>query len=314
MMHKKTGALLALLGVLVAAPVFAFRSIGEPAGHINDFADIIPEQTEIFLEERLQNFEKEDGAEVAVVTVPSLEEDTIENYAVELFADWGIGKASVDNGVLLLVAPNERELRIEVGYGLEGNLTDALSHQIIQNDIIPSFKNDDYPEGIVAGVESITQAVQGVYDPSMFDEAKKSIPWGDMILWIGLFVLYVGVWIFVEVAKALADSHAIWPGGLLGLMFGLFLGLFLVAAIGVLFWLVISIGLGLIGLFIDYLFSRNEKMNKRIQKMYKKHEKERKQHGFWGGFFGGGSSSGGSSGFGGFGGGMSGGGGSSGRW
>src|SRR5688572_33269944 len=96
-----------------------------PSGHVNDFAQVLTEDDRVYLENFLRSIERDTTAEVVVATVTSLDGMTIEEYANRLFADWGIGKRQRDNGVLLLVAPNDREVRIEVGYGLEGTIPDG---------------------------------------------------------------------------------------------------------------------------------------------------------------------------------------------
>ena len=95
-----------------------------------------------------------------VATVSSLEGREIEEYGYQLGRHWGIGQSEANNGLILLVAPNERKVRIEVGYGLEGIMTDALSHQIIERDILPRFRQDDYPGGIIAGADAIIAQLQ----------------------------------------------------------------------------------------------------------------------------------------------------------
>ena len=94
------------------------------------------------------------------MTVPSLEGIPVEDYAVRLFKEWGIGQAKQDNGVLVLVAPNEREMRIEVGYGLEGILPDGLAGQIIRDQFIPRFRDNDYNGGIRDGVARVVEIVE----------------------------------------------------------------------------------------------------------------------------------------------------------
>src|SRR6185295_16176706 len=107
------------------------------------------------LEQQLSEFEHSTSNEIAVVTVPSLEGDTIEDYAVRLFKEWGIGKKGKDNGILILVAPNERKVRMEVGYGLEPQLTDGMAGQIIRENMTPYFRQAQYGQGIIAAIEAI---------------------------------------------------------------------------------------------------------------------------------------------------------------
>ncbi len=130
-----------------------------PNRFVQDFAHIIPDQEEARLEQRLEAYEMATSIEIAVVTVTSLEGETIEMYTVDLAESWGVGKKNKDNGIVFLTAPNERATRIEVGYGLEPDLTDLRSHRIIEEQIIPHFKEGKFPEGISAGVEGILAAL-----------------------------------------------------------------------------------------------------------------------------------------------------------
>jgi uncharacterized protein len=124
-------------------------------GRIVDQANIIPRETREALETKLADLEAKSGIQLVVATVTSLDGQEIEPYANELFRHWQLGEKAKNNGVLLLVAPHERRVRIEVGYGLEGTLTDALSAVIIANAIAPRFKAGDFGGGIARGVDDI---------------------------------------------------------------------------------------------------------------------------------------------------------------
>jgi uncharacterized protein len=123
---------------------------------VNDFAGIIDNTSKTQLTNIITQFDKTSKNELAVVTVPSLEGEPIENYAVALFKKWGIGKKNEDNGLLLLVAPNDKEVRIEVGYGLEPYINDAVAGRIIRDTMIPHFRNGHFGLGIVNGVVELT--------------------------------------------------------------------------------------------------------------------------------------------------------------
>src|SRR6266566_9242813 len=127
----------------------------ELTGRIVDQADIIPAATRSTIEPKLADLEAKSGIQLVVATVGSLEGLEIEPYANELFRSWKLGEKTKNNGVLLLVAPNQRKVRIEVGYGLEGTLTDALAKVIIANAITPRFKAGDFGDGISRGVDDI---------------------------------------------------------------------------------------------------------------------------------------------------------------
>src|SRR4249919_2092964 len=125
------------------------------SGRVVDQANIIQPATRSAIEQKLADLETKSGIQIAVATVTSLEGQDIEPYANELFRTWQLGEKSKNNGVLFLVAPNERRVRIEVGYGLEKTLTDALSKVIIVNAITPRLKTGDFGGGIARGVDDI---------------------------------------------------------------------------------------------------------------------------------------------------------------
>jgi uncharacterized protein len=129
------------------------------AALVQDNAHIIKVTDRQKMAQWIEELEDKTSAQVAVVTVATLGQVPLEEYAATLFAKWGIGQKKKDNGILLLVAPNERVLRIEVGYGLEAVVTDAISGQIINSVIIPEFKEGRYSEGILKGVWNIISVV-----------------------------------------------------------------------------------------------------------------------------------------------------------
>jgi len=137
----------ALLLLAVAAAVVA-ANFPALTGRIVDAAQVISASARAAIEPKLADLESKSGIQLVVATVKSLEGQDVESYANELFRTWKLGEKAKNNGVLLLVAPNERKVRIEVGYGLEGTLTDALSSVIITNALIPRFKTGDFSGGI----------------------------------------------------------------------------------------------------------------------------------------------------------------------
>jgi len=150
--------ILFLLLLIVFAPgLLHAQDIELPdyTGYVNDFAKVIDADTVSRLESLISQIEAETTAEIAVVTIESLQGKVIEDYAIELFSQWGIGKEDQDNGVLLLVAIEDRTLRLEIGYGLEGAITDVESKRILENSVIPQFKEGNYSQGIYAGVEAV---------------------------------------------------------------------------------------------------------------------------------------------------------------
>ncbi len=154
---RNLGCTSACLALTLLALLSAAFAINFPAltGRVVDQANIIPADSRAAIEAKLADLEAKSGIQLVIATVSSLDGQEIEPYANELFRTWKLGEKTKNNGVLLLVAPNERRVRIEVGYGLEGTLTDALSQVIIANAITPRFKTGDYAGGITRGVDDI---------------------------------------------------------------------------------------------------------------------------------------------------------------
>ena len=145
---------------LIAAPALAQPEFPELTGRVVDNADIIPADVEAELTAKLEALETQTQRQLVVATVESLQDYEDSDYGYQLGRAWGLGDAERNDGAILLVAPNERRVRIEVGYGLEPYLTDAMSSLIIQNNVLPQFRNDDYPGGIVAGTDAIIEQLQ----------------------------------------------------------------------------------------------------------------------------------------------------------
>ena len=151
-----------LLSIVFVAAVGA-AEFPKLTGRVVDEAGILHPNTVRALSRHLEAHENAGGNQVVVATVKSLGGDSIEGYGVDLGRAWGIGQEGEDNGVILLVAPAERDVRIEVGYGLEGDLPDAIASAIINADILPRFRQGDYDGGVAAGVTGIISALGGEY-------------------------------------------------------------------------------------------------------------------------------------------------------
>lgn len=143
------------IATLISGILLAVVMPQDESLRIHDFAGLLSAEQRQSLETLVRDVERQTTAQIAVVTVRSLEGRTVESYANELFNTWGIGQHDVNNGVLFLIAPQERRMRIEVGFGLEPLLTDALCGEIRDTHIIPRFKNQDYPGGIIAGTRQL---------------------------------------------------------------------------------------------------------------------------------------------------------------
>lgn len=274
-------------------PAVAFAQVGAPRGYVNDFAGMFAPGEVADLETKLAAYAQSSGNEIAVVTVPSLGGVPIEDYAEKLFQEWGIGKAKEDNGVLLLIARDDRAVRIEVGYGLEPELTDLESKAIIENIIVPEFRDGRYGEGVKRAVDAMMSALTSQERPwidKVYDEQPAfHFEW----FWLLFFVL---IWF----ASILGRSKSWWAGGVLGGVIGVILGF----AFGFLWTGIMAIVfLVPLGLMFDFFVSRAYRIGK-----------ETGHFPWWVGGGGGGHGGFGGGGFGGFGGGHSGGGGASGRW
>jgi uncharacterized protein len=197
--------IIGLFGLVVFTTAAFAQSLTFPAlsGRVVDDANILDPATRTALTEKLTALEDKTTDQFVVVTVKSLQGQTIENYGYQLGRHWGIGQKGKNNGVLLIVAPNERAVRIEVGYGLEGTLTDALTKVIIENVITPRFRANDYAGGITRGVDDVALVLSG--DAELFKqrtavkEALRKHSSDDesallsTLLWFGLIAFIVFV-------------------------------------------------------------------------------------------------------------------------
>ncbi len=286
---------LALCLFLAGSAAVLAQDFPRPQGHVNDFASLLSSSARDSLEAQLTRLEQETGAEVAVVTVADMDGTYIEDYAVRLFEEWGIGKKSQDNGVLFLVAVAERKARIEVGYGLEPIITDARAGRILDERVLPSFRTDSYETGIVQGTAAIEEYVRNGTPPGPLEDNPVETLLGDytmVMVILGIITMYL--------MGFMARSKSVWLGGIWGGIVGVIIGLILGSVAATLLLPVASGGLGTL---LDLLLSRN----------YKARSGRGMSTSWWGsggGFRGGG----GGGGFGGFGGGHSGGAGASRGW
>lgn len=158
----KTARMLILAGSLCCS-FFASAELAVPAlsQHVTDQTGTLNTEQQSSLEQTLQSFEEKKGSQIAVLIVASTAPETIEQYSLRVAEQWKLGRKKIDDGAILVIAKNDRTLRIEVGYGLEGALNDATSKRIISETIIPQFKQDNYFGGISAGINQMIQVVNG---------------------------------------------------------------------------------------------------------------------------------------------------------
>jgi uncharacterized protein len=164
---RRALAVLPLFLLAIAVSHAAEPEFPPLTGRVNDRAGLLSERDEGELTAALARFETETTNQIVIATLESLQELPIEEYGYQLGRHWGIGQEGKDNGALLIVAPEEREVRIEVGYGLEGELTDAQSRTIIETRILPHFRQGDFAAGIKAGVAAMIETLGGGYDPAL---------------------------------------------------------------------------------------------------------------------------------------------------
>jgi uncharacterized protein len=289
----------------------------KPQGWVSDFANILSDEVKTQVNSLIRDTKKSTGAEMAVVTISSLEGMTVEEYAVKLFEKWGIGEKGRDNGVLLLVAPNERKVRIEVGYGLEPVITDSRAGDIIRGTILPFFKAGDYNQGILQGSMHIAALITGKdYVPSTPiptpEPQTHSEPWTVKVGVMLFFALFLTIG-FLILGSALRQKGQgflrIWGAGFGGIP--LFMSLAFAAVMGFPIYILPA--------WAACMFVIGISSGKKI--LHSAFASGASSSGKGRGFFSGGSSSGssfggfsGGSSFGGFSGGSSGGGGASGSW
>lgn len=162
---RRFGVFLILVSTLTLGAADPAHALDVPAltGRIVDLAHVLPASTQESLSARMAAHEAETSNQVAVLILPSLEGEPLEEFSHQVATTWKLGGKGTDNGVLLLVAIQERKIRIEVGYGLEDVLTDARSARIIRNDMVPRFRFGDFPGGVSAGVDAILRTIEGTY-------------------------------------------------------------------------------------------------------------------------------------------------------
>lgn len=296
---KKNSRIFAFTFLIAVPLLFAISGLAlevpDLKSRVNDYADMLSPETKSILETKLKELEKSDSTQLAILTIPSLEGDAIENFSIRVAEKWKIGQKKLDNGAILLISKNDRKIRIEVGYGLEGKLTDLISARIIRDVIAPNFKKGNFDQGVLDAIDAITSVVKGEFTAKDAQGKKEDSEgfFSKNIVYILIFVIF-----FLGAAGAIKRILAGILGGVIFPVAGLI-------ALPFTLWLLLLIPAGfLAGMLITTILSGIGRDG---------------GGGFFGGGFHGGSggfSSGGDSSFGGFdgGGGSFGGGGASGDW
>jgi uncharacterized protein len=220
---------------------FAQKPVPELWGlQVHDEAKVLSQQTADLLENRLRAYEDSTSNQIAILIVKSLDGEPIEEYSLHVAEKWKLGQEKKDNGVLLLISVDDRKMRIEAGYGLEGVLTDALCSRIIRNEIAPHFRKDDYEGGVTAGIDAIIKGIGGEYSAEdAGEDSMADLSWKEKLL-LGAFVFGIlGIFTFVGLIVPgcggwflyafLVPFYAIFPAILLGVKGGLtLLGVYMV--------------------------------------------------------------------------------------
>ncbi|OGA24642.1 MAG: hypothetical protein A3I02_01650 [Betaproteobacteria bacterium RIFCSPLOWO2_02_FULL_67_26] len=215
-MIKNTLPRAALAAVLLFAPAFAAGQVPVPplAARVTDLTGTLSGEQRAAVEARLAELESRKGSQVAVLLVPTVQPETIEQYATRVFDQWKLGRKGVNDGVLLAIARNDRKLRIEVGYGLEGAIPDAYAKRIIEEDITPRFRQGDFFGGVSAGVDRIVKLVDGeAMPPPERPALSRDSDYPDL-----LFYGFVAVLVLGGVLRALFGR--LLAAGIIGLAAG----------------------------------------------------------------------------------------------
>lgn len=237
-------ALLAWLLFATLALAQALRPVPPLAGRIVDTTGTLTASQQSTLDARLREFEQRKGSQIAVLIVPATAPEAIEQYSIRVAEQWKIGRGKVDDGAILVIAKDERALRIEVGYGLEGALNDATSKRIVDDIIVPHFRSGDFYGGIAAGLDAMMRVIDGEPLPAPPQTSPaQSNPIGMLPL------LFFAALIVGGVMRALfgRGKGAFIAGGLLGIAAWLLSGVLLLGLFGAFIAFVVTLGGGRMG-------------------------------------------------------------------
>jgi uncharacterized protein len=198
-------AILAFLAVC-SPPLLTAQDLPSAEGYVNDFADVIPADDERSMRGIIEAVRDQTGAEIAVVTVESMEPyPTIEDYGIALAEEWGVGSAPDDAGAILILALNERRVRIEVGYGLEGAIPDGRAGQILDDYVLPDLRDNRFGPGLLNGVAALANEIADEYgvtltgveaEPRTARGGGGGVDFGDLIYVVFVLLVFGGRWFF----------------------------------------------------------------------------------------------------------------------
>jgi uncharacterized protein len=236
-----------IIAVLISALISSAHALEVPKlqGYVNDYAGMISPRAKAELENELMSFEQTDSTQIVILTVPSLEGDPIENFGIKVAEAWKIGRKGKDNGAIFIVAKQDRKMRIEVGRGLEGKLTDLMSGRIIDLVVGPRFKRGDYDGGFIAGVSAIIDTTRGEFKADG-DHSRQASDKASRFMSLLIFVAFAML-ILGSISRPLGAV-----AGAAGLPLTAYLSAVSMGAVGIL----VLAGVGLAaGLLLPALFS-----------------------------------------------------------
>jgi uncharacterized protein len=223
----------AAAAVLVAVPALAAGDVAVPPlrARVTDLTGTLTAPQVRALETRLRDFESAKGSQIAVLVLPTTQPETIEQYSIRVADAWKIGRAKIDDGAILLVAKNDRKLRIEVGRGLEGAIPDAVAKRVVSDIITPRFRDGDFYGGIAAGTEALMKLVEGEPLPAPRGQFPQSSVHGDPLQLVVILVfaaLILGAVFSRLIGRFLG---AVATGGIIGALVWVIAGVFVAAGI-----------------------------------------------------------------------------------
>jgi uncharacterized protein len=210
-------AAVALCAVLSAAAPGSARALDVPAltAHVNDYAGVLPSDRARTLDAKLAAYEQRTGQQLALLTVKTLKGEPIESFSIRVAEQWKLGNAQRDDGLVLVVVPEERKLRIEVGYGLEGTVPDAIAARVIRDILTPAFQRGDYAGGIEAAFDALMRAASGQGLPEVAPAAEpRGQQQGSPLALLGPLIFFLLMWLMS--GRGRRGRGGMWLGPLIG--------------------------------------------------------------------------------------------------
>ena len=218
--HHVLLIILSILGLSLASVSWALKVPDRPQDYVHDEAGLLTGTEKSQLSESLQNFEQKTSNQIIVAIFPSLEGESLEDFSIQLAQKWKVGQKGKDNGIILLIFPQDHRLRVEVGYGLEAVVPDAYASRMIEEKLKPAFRQGQYFNGIDATVQSLMKATEGVYEAAPVSRPPES-SWFHTLLSIILLPLFIFASIVSRIINPLGTTYGRrgrvgWGGGLGG--------------------------------------------------------------------------------------------------